>query len=100
MLSEFLKRTPIRLWVDESDELNADGSFSRQCKNIEVVIRSSVRRGLISLFSKLDVSTLRMISNRTYLPASFRKIANEVVQSLDDPMIKNRETSNLITLHP
>ena len=51
MLSEFLMRTPIRLWVDELDELNADGGFSLQWKNIKVVVRSSVRRGLISLFS-------------------------------------------------
>ena len=96
MLSEFLMRTPIRLWVDDSDELNADGGFSLQWKNIKVVVRSSVRRGLISLFSKLDVSTLQMMSNGTHMPSSFKKIANEIVRSLDGPLIKNRETSNLI----
>jgi spore maturation protein CgeB len=96
MLSEFLKRTPIRLWVDDSDELTADRGFSLQWKNIKVVVRTHVRSGLMSLFGKLNVSALQMMSNGTYMPSSFRKIAYEIVRSRDNPMVKNRETPNLI----
>jgi hypothetical protein len=87
MLRELLERTPIQLWVNDIDELEANGFFRQEWGRLKTNFRQSAGTGLRNWLGKLDIKGLQKISQLTAGQSRVRKMVDEVLERKKDPDI-------------
>ena len=87
MLRELLERTPIQLWVNDTDELEAKGLFRQEWDWLKTNLRQSAGTGVRNWLGKLEVKELQGISQLAAGQTRVRKLVEQVIESKKGPDI-------------
>jgi hypothetical protein len=85
ILRELLERTPIQLWVNDADELEANGLFRQEWSRLKTNFRHSAGTGVRNWLGKLDVKALQKISQLTVKQSRVTNIVDKVLDSKLSP---------------
>jgi hypothetical protein len=85
ILRELLERTPIQLWINDADELEANGLFRQEWGRLKTNFRHSAGTGLRNWLGKLDVKALQKISQLTVKKSRVIRLVDQVLDSKLNP---------------